>query len=259
MMSSENTVINAFADLENKDGEAHWYPMFSVFLFTEGSGKQIVNGKEQPFSPGTLLALSPIDFHQCLSTEDYRMKNIFFSADIFYKKLISLCSINDFPIIAQLSPDDYKKTDRLFDMLIDETSRRDNCSEHMKRNLTEQIFLLALNNKPEKKETASETSNPTLNRILMYIYYNFKNDISVEDVASEIHYSTGYFNKMFTKSMGISFHKYLRDLRLKFAYNLLKYGNLSVAEVCRESGFHSVQNFSALFKSRYNCLPRDLK
>ena len=72
-------------------------------------------------------------------------------------------------------------------------------------------------------------------------------DISIADVAAACRLSPGHFATAFKRSTGYSPSGWLGHVRIDRARALLKRGQLSLAEVARESGFSDQAHFSRAF------------
>ena len=84
---------------------------------------------------------------------------------------------------------------------------------------------------------------------------NFKSYISLEEIAAEAGFSKNYFSNIFNRQMGISVSAYINNVRLEFAKNLLTSTDMTVTEICFESGFNSVSAFSKEYKKKYGICP----
>lgn len=91
--------------------------------------------------------------------------------------------------------------------------------------------------------------------VIGYIQENYKKDISLQSTAEKFFYSNSYLSRLFEKTMGISFKKYINNLRLADALHLLMTTDKSIDEIAQESGFPNTRSFVALHKEEYNCLP----
>ncbi len=78
---------------------------------------------------------------------------------------------------------------------------------------------------------------------------NFDQPITVASLASEASFSPWHFHRLFTATFGQTPHAFLSDLRLRRAKQLLASENLSVTDICFETGFSSVGTFSSWFRS----------
>ena len=83
--------------------------------------------------------------------------------------------------------------------------------------------------------------------------------ITLDDLSQCCHCSRSAFEKKFRRIFGISPGKYLLDLRLSEAENLLRDPNASCAQIAEHAGFANQFIFSRLFKQRYGISPRDYR
>ncbi len=239
--------------------ETHWHSHFLLNLFTGGEGLQEINGKEYPIHKGSIIILSPLDFHRNIirESEVVSVCAVKFSDKLFYDSLGALCSLDNFPIVAKLSDEDYETAKLLFGLLIREKEKKSSLgSEKFSSNLIEQLVILAL--RASGREAGIENMTK-VRRALAYIHYNFRRNIKVSDVAKHIGYSPNYFSAEFKKETGVEFQKYIQELRLDFAMNLLKLSKLSVTEACFESGFNTLPHFSQTFKKKFGISPERVK
>lgn len=235
--------------------KTHWHSHFLVSLYTAGSGVQTVNGIGHEITPGCITVLSPLDFH-CNTIQEGQKASVCtvkFSDKIFYQKLGNCCTLSDFPIVQILSEEDYHTAKTLFSLLLAEQEKGDaRASELFAETLIEQLVILALRTKDRNAQTVA---SKVIRDALIYIHYNFKKDFKVEDVAKYVGYSANYFSTQFKKETGIAFQRYLCDLRLDFAKKLLRFSELSVTEICLESGFNTLAHFSKAFKQKFGMSP----
>ena len=72
-------------------------------------------------------------------------------------------------------------------------------------------------------------------------------------------YTENYFNSIFKNSIGVPFGKYLRELRLTYASNMLKSCDLPITEIAIESGFENSAHFSRSFHEKYGKSPKEYR
>lgn len=80
-------------------------------------------------------------------------------------------------------------------------------------------------------------------------------ELSNEKVAEQLNMSTVYFRKLFTRYYGISPMKYLTDLRISHAKELLAEQTCSVQEISEKVGYSGVYSFSRAFKNHTGISP----
>lgn len=238
-----------------KTGMIYCHSHFLIYLFK----KQHLSNVECKFEPGTAIILSPFDFqynehYDIESSDAYSIK---FTHKIFSENLYKICNFDHFPIVAKLNKKDYMVAEWLCNFLISEKSNRATLTQEILiKNVLEQLFIIILRN--STKKISQVPSNLSIVNALNYIHENFRNKISIKDVADICYYTPNYFSYCFKKEMGISFQKYLYNLRLDYGYNLIKYGNKSCSEACFESGFTSVEFFCTSFKNKFGYSPKKI-
>ncbi|MBQ1212987.1 MAG: helix-turn-helix transcriptional regulator [Clostridia bacterium] len=121
--------------------------------------------------------------------------------------------------------------------------------------LYELLHLLSLT---ENVDYVIRKKEKALFPVITYVSEHYADtDITNEKLASIANMSTVYFRKLFTQRYGISPMKYLTNIRIETAKNLLLSGNLSVSEVGDAVGFSSVYSFSRAFKKHAGLSPTD--
>lgn len=85
-------------------------------------------------------------------------------------------------------------------------------------------------------------------KAVAYIMENYQKNITLEDVAEEIGVSAMYAGQIFKKEMGISFKRYLLEVRVEKAKELLRSGNYRIYEVSQMTGYQTTQYFCNVFK-----------
>ena len=86
-------------------------------------------------------------------------------------------------------------------------------------------------------------------RICDYINAHFfEYDISIENVAENLHTSTDAVRQAVLKRTGRLYRDYLIYLRIEYAKELLGQENISVADLCRKVGYGNVSHFIKLFR-----------
>ena len=102
-----------------------------------------------------------------------------------------------------------------------------------------------------------EASNEfLLKEIKQYMYEHLQDDISLQDVADRMFFSTVYFSRFFKKQTGETFSNYLLRIRMEQAVKLLQ-ENKKVTEISEFCGYHDPSYFTRIFKEYYKYTPKD--
>ena len=109
-------------------------------------------------------------------------------------------------------------------------------------------------NAPYLPKTKQELLKPAIEHI--HKFYT-KELISVEYLSSLCGISANYLRRLFEKFYGVSPIKYINNLKIKRATELLTSGLYSVSETAFNSGFSDVSHFSRFFKENVGVLPSE--
>lgn len=89
-----------------------------------------------------------------------------------------------------------------------------------------------------------------------YILDNYsQEDLTLNSVASHVNVSPNHLSAMFSQKTGQTFVKYLTDIRMNRAKELLKCTNKRSNEISEEIGYKDPHYFSHLFKKNVGCTP----
>lgn len=98
-------------------------------------------------------------------------------------------------------------------------------------------------------------SGQLITKAIAYIKLHYREDLTLQQVADNIHVSKSYFSNLFKKQAGQNFIDYLIDLRLHEAKRMLVKNEYKIYEVAEKSGFNDVKYFSKLFKKMTQMTP----
>ena len=89
-----------------------------------------------------------------------------------------------------------------------------------------------------------------------YIKEHYSNeDLSLNQVASQVNVSPNHLSAMFSQKTGHTFIRYLTDVRMNKARELLKCTNMRSNEISEKVGYKDPHYFSHLFKKNQGCTP----
>jgi two-component system response regulator YesN len=88
-----------------------------------------------------------------------------------------------------------------------------------------------------------------------YIEANYRDQISLEEVAKAAHLSASRLAHLFKEQIGMTIIDYLTDVRIKHAKRLLLATNKNCTEICFESGYNNQSYFIRIFKAAVGLTP----
>ena len=128
-----------------------------------------------------------------------------------------------------------------------------------------QILIVLSNSKDltamlSKAFTANSTKDTDrIDQVLQFILKNYKNDIYVEEIASQLNMSIASFSRYFKHHTQKTFSNYVTEIRISHACRLMMDSNYNISEICYLSGFENQSNFYRHFKKFTGVIPKEYK
>lgn len=99
--------------------------------------------------------------------------------------------------------------------------------------------------------------NYQIDSVRRYIREHLQEELSVETLAAEFHYSRTRLSVLFKDATGQTINEYITGERIGKAKRLLTEGKLSVTQIARAVGYSSPQYFSRRFSQVVGCAPSE--
>ena len=93
-------------------------------------------------------------------------------------------------------------------------------------------------------------------KIMSYIEAHLDEDLSLENIADNLHYSKFYLARTFAEQTGSTIGKYIQRRRLTLAAQKLVETNEPIIEIAYEAHYNSQQAFTLAFRRLYLCTPQ---
>lgn len=94
-----------------------------------------------------------------------------------------------------------------------------------------------------------------IREVITYVDENFRNPISLQDIADHMGLGKEYFCRFFKKNMEMSFLQYVNEVRVSHIYQDLIRTDTPISELAEENGFTNQKLFNRTFKKIYGCTP----
>lgn len=117
-----------------------------------------------------------------------------------------------------------------------------------------ELALAILEDHAEERGQAKDADH-TLSWIPSYLSYHLQEPLSVEKMAARAHMSPSYFSSLFKRRFGRSPHRYLLDMRIEHAKELLSGASLTRDEIASYCGFADIHHFSKAFRKMTGMTP----
>lgn len=101
----------------------------------------------------------------------------------------------------------------------------------------------------------ADTSNYVVYLVKQYVDSHYQEDLNLNQIADQVFLSPNYLSNVFTKYTGCSLNRYIRQVRLAKACELLRSTNMKVAEVGKQVGYPNTSYFIRKFQETYDMTP----
>ena len=113
---------------------------------------------------------------------------------------------------------------------------------------------------PEVLPSTVETGGlSAIEKMACYVARHYDQPLKVEDICKASGLHPNYAMNLFKKGFGTTLNEYLTYHRLSHAQRLLVSSNDKIIDVAFQSGFGSLSQFNSVFKSRFDCSPRQYR
>ena len=128
-------------------------------------------------------------------------------------------------------------------------------------NIREYVPLLKeiLLAQPIRGNAAQGRADQIVQKTRDYVEAHFTDDLSLESIASSMHFNAKYFSRLFKELSGIQLTDFVNSLRLERAAAYLQDPSLSVERIAALTGYNSPQYFIRKFKATYGMTPREYR
>lgn len=119
----------------------------------------------------------------------------------------------------------------------------------------EHIIIQLIDNIVDWIESDS-SSDYVSNQVKTLIHARYMEDLSLEILAKEVYLSPQYLSVLFSEKNGCGINKYLKNVRMNKAKELLENTNLKVNEICTKVGYNNYSYFCKRFAEEFGKTPQ---
>ncbi|MBQ8802326.1 MAG: helix-turn-helix transcriptional regulator [Tyzzerella sp.] len=229
----------------------HWHGFIEMEFVISGRGINQYYGSDYPFKRGDAWILTVHDSHKVICEQGLNVIKISIKPEILHGKLQKHLSLSH-PLKCSFEEEEFQFIqNRLKDLLYEQEHpqmlSRVKASSIINELVVEMARKSSINTTPPKLGIIQD--------VIAWLQANYKNDISLAQIADIFSLTPNYLGRLFKNAMGMSYNDYLNSLRLKNACHLLSISDSSIKEIAAESGFNSVEYFNSIFKKYYGATP----
>jgi xylan 1,4-beta-xylosidase len=257
--SSIDSKLVTISVMYKKSNLEHAHREIELIYMIKGNLQVKVNNKIFQMKSSDFVLVNSNEFHSFQSDEE----NLFIVFHLNYFELSSLLAQKNLLFICNSIEHDHSANQKL------RTVMEDLLTVYMKVNHFSQVeflektykFISTLkmnyiqNQNQMLLNTSNKGQNERLTDIIDYIQSNYREPLSLEEVAS-IHYlSIPYLSKFFKKQTGKTFSQYLNEIRLAHAVNELVNSDKPITRIALDNGFPNLASFNRVFNESYQIKP----
>ena len=121
------------------------------------------------------------------------------------------------------------------------------------------IEILLLTMRQLENARVAATGQDISAYLTAYVAEHYMEEFTLQDLATQLHYSLPYISKRFKEDTGVSFVHYLQNYRVMQGCRLLSSSRRTLAEITEMVGYHDVKFFSSLVKRMTGLSPADFR
>lgn len=248
----------------NINNRWHYHPQIELILFHRGSGMQFVGDSIKRFQQNNIVLLGPnLPHYWKFDPENIERKEpqpystvIHFFEDFWGPTFLNLPenkmirhSLERSQRGIQLSGKKEPHVAKLIEQIT--------AAEGHSRIMLLMEALAAIGSAGSSKQLASigfkdnfeEADQHRINLIYDYSFANFKEKIELERIAKIANLTPNSFCRYFKAKTRKTYFQFIAEIRIGHACRLLIEDEVSIKQLCYESGFNNFSSFHAAFKS----------
>lgn len=242
----------------------HYHPEYELTCILKGKGKRLVGDSYENFQEGDLVLLNPLLPHTWISEKKEKENCLAIVIQFTHDFVAQLFQFPEMKYFEKL----FAKADRGLQF---NTAKNNDCILLLQKMIKSKelvrfsLLLQLLQHLVGKKYTPltsmqykpikGNENQQRINKVLLYMQKEFKENISLKKAASLIHLSESAFCKFFKRASGKTFSDYTNEIRIAHACQLLIETDKAISEIAFESGFESLTYFNRVFLRKKKVRP----
>lgn len=257
------------------DANWHFHPEYQLFVVLKGTGTRFIGDHFSPFREGDVVFTGPDLPHLWRSDPEYFEGNpqlwtegvvIYFHEDFLGSQLLQKSELYWIRQLFGKAKQGLEITGstgiEVKGLMQDLLVLKDFESILMLLNI-----LHLLSHTSEYRVLSSEgytnslkeSDTERMNRVHTYVMRNFRESITLEQVATIANMTPTSFSRYFKTHANKTFSEFLTEIRIGYSCKLLIEKKVNISQACYESGFHTLSNFNRQFKAVTHHSPLEYK
>lgn len=249
--------------LNIKNYPTHWHNSIEIIYVLKGSLQIKIDTDSFTLNEREVEIINSDESHEIQSLEDNKV--LIFNIDPFffekyYKDINNIFFYTNSNDAEDQNGIEYEELKTILSqMLCEYVQKLEDYDEEIEELLITLLYHLVNNfhyltyEKEELKEKTDQLAR--YHRISKYIYNNYNNNITLQEIAKKEFLSPHYLSHEIKYATGYSFTDLINLTRIEESIKLLLDSDMSISEISDEIGFSHVRYFNKNFKYYYGCTP----
>ncbi len=242
-----NSQMLLIRDKREASEPLHRHDYYELVYIYDGESVHVVNNISYKANAGTLLLLTPNDTHSFISPHEVSLINVCFLpkngvSDSKYMRFANPT--------AHLDSQGTVEMETLLYLAEQELNMKDSSSDSIIDHCLEWMLLLF-----KRSNTDPSHPDPVWSRLLTELADNYST-MTLNRAAEIVGVSTSHFCRIFSRDFSMTFHTYLRTIKIRQAKHMLLTTDYSVSEIAEVVGYtHNPCRFYSNFKNIVGMTP----
>lgn len=125
--------------------------------------------------------------------------------------------------------------------------------------ILEHVLEGAFKKKEPERVTTNNFQNDLIRDIQTILSTRFNETVTLESLSKELNYSPYHLSHVFRSHTGTSIHRYLNEIRLRTALEMIADGCMNLTQMAATLGYSHHSHFTAAFRKAFGLPPSQLK
>ncbi|MEE1161451.1 MAG: AraC family transcriptional regulator [Acutalibacteraceae bacterium] len=220
---------------------AHLHKELEIIYVRKGKAVAYADKNSYLLNAGDMFIAFPNQVHYYRTVIRGEFMVLIFSPDILYD--VSSKISKSKPDINCFTPLDDGNLKDIFDSIYSLDGEYKNIAISGYLNVVMSRILPKL-----RLQTVDTENNSAFFNVIDFCTRNFKDDITLDIVAEELHLSKYYISRLINNRLKQNFNEYINNLRISEACNLLRVTDEKIADISEDVGFGTIRSFNRAFK-----------
>jgi len=251
----------------------HYHPEFEIIFVEKSYGIRLMGNHVGNFSDGDLMFISPNLPHVWKNDEDFYKGNKDLLVDVYviqFREDALMEGFFDLPEFSHIKKLFFigqqglqiKGKERLE---ISELIKKVYSSSGIDRLI---LFLKTLDafanskdfellSSPGYTNSFNVADTERINKVMTYLMENYTQEIKLKEIASMVSLNKSSFCRYFKYRTHKTCSQFLNEIRIAHACKLLINKNMTISEICYETGYNNISHFNRQFKLLTNSTARE--